>query len=134
MKRFLALALCAGFGQTIWKRRAAYRPKTMTAKAKFLPPKPGMCAQNGLGWLHDKGWVWRRTPGSDEGYRPAADQATSSRVSPRRGHARGDGVPQNNTESVRWNRMAAEQGFADAQANWLGHTVGWAFHRTLRRL
>ena len=35
-------------------------------------------------------------------------------------YATGEGVPENDTEAVRWFRMAAEQGIADAQS-YLGY-------------
>ena len=134
MKRFfLVLALCAGFAwaDDLEDGRAAYQAKNyVTAKAKFLAAaKTGdVRAQNGLGWLYDKGLgVAQDTREAMKWYRLAADQGNvfaQSRLAV--AYARGDGVPQNNTESVRWNRMAAEQGFADAQAN-----LGWAYDQGL---
>jgi uncharacterized protein len=41
-------------------------------------------------------------------------------------YAKGDGVPQNFTEAVKWFRKAADQGNADAQHNLgLYYALGW---------
>lgn len=41
----------------------------------------------------------------------------------------GQGVPQNYVEAARWNRKAAEQGFADAQEVLRRRGLSWTVHR-----
>ena len=49
-------------------------------------------------------------------------------------YSRGEGVPEDDAEAVRWYRLAAEQGFAAAQSN-LGvmYDNGNGVPRTMRR-